>query len=223
MRLLLPVDPGLYQRQQLHDYSQRTTDQPVLDIIDNVHRQPIQGSNHPKPMARAQHEVGPYVGPPAYKTGGRCRRRPRRSTCADGPVAAYRHLGVAARPYSFAVNGLVAPPTPVCGALIAPDAARWTRGPDDAQDRVTGPALDFYLVVTRRRHRDDTTLEINGLVADKWMTNAQAYAGTRLWPEGATIVGRPPIGDPWHGRTSAQRVSVGSAVRQTGPLIWRSA
>ena len=71
-------------------------------------------------------------------------------------------------------------------ALIAPDGAPWTWGDAAATDRVEGDALDFALVVTQRRHLDDTTLRITGPVATKWMSIAQAFAG----PPGA---GREPL------------------------------
>jgi hypothetical protein len=44
-----------------------------------------------------------------------------------------------------------------------------------AEDQVTGPALDFCLVVTRRRHLDDTALHVTGPVAKQWMGIAQAF------------------------------------------------
>jgi hypothetical protein len=50
-------------------------------------------------------------------------------------------------------------------------------GPADATQRVTGPLLDFCLVVTQRRHRDDTSLRADGAVADEWLSIAQAFAG----------------------------------------------
>jgi len=53
----------------------------------------------------------------------------------------------------------------------------WTWGDAGAADRVTGPALDFCLVVTQRRHLDDTALEVEGPLADDWMHIAQAFAG----------------------------------------------
>ena len=43
---------------------------------------------------------------------------------------------------------------------------------------MTGPALDFCLLVTQRRHRDDLALSIDGPAATEWMTIAQAFAGT---------------------------------------------
>ncbi len=59
----------------------------------------------------------------------------------------------------------------------APGGGTWTWGPDGARDMVTGPALDFCLAVTQRRHVDDTTLRITGPVAAEWMGIAQAFAG----------------------------------------------
>ena len=42
---------------------------------------------------------------------------------------------------------------------------------------MTGPALDFCLLVTQRRHRDDLALVIEGPAAAEWMSIAQAFAG----------------------------------------------
>jgi hypothetical protein len=42
---------------------------------------------------------------------------------------------------------------------------------------VTGPALDFCLAVTQRRHLDDVSLVVDGPVATEWMAFAQAFAG----------------------------------------------
>ena len=61
--------------------------------------------------------------------------------------------------------------------LAAPDGATWTFGPADAADRVTGPALDFCLLVTQRRHRADLALVATGPTADEWLDVAQAFAG----------------------------------------------
>ncbi|WP_232664779.1 TIGR03084 family metal-binding protein [Pseudonocardia sp. TRM90224] len=87
------------------------------------------------------------------------------------------HIGVRARPFSYALRGKEPPSTPVRVELVAPGGGTWTWGPDDAADRVTGPALDFCLLVTQRRHRDDTALEANGPIADEWLGIAQAFAG----------------------------------------------
>jgi hypothetical protein len=42
---------------------------------------------------------------------------------------------------------------------------------------VRGPAEDFCLVVTQRRHVDDTALRVAGDVARDWLEKAQAFAG----------------------------------------------
>lgn len=87
------------------------------------------------------------------------------------------HIGIGARAYSYVVNGRSVATTPVRVELDAPGGARWTWGPEDAADRVSGPALDFCLAVTQRRHRDGTALVISGPVATEWMSIAQAFAG----------------------------------------------
>jgi uncharacterized protein (TIGR03084 family) len=87
------------------------------------------------------------------------------------------HIGVGARPFSYAANKQPVPAQPVRVELIAPSGATWTWGPADAADRVTGPALDFCLVVTQRRHRSDTAVEAAGAAADEWLSIAQSFAG----------------------------------------------
>jgi hypothetical protein len=47
----------------------------------------------------------------------------------------------------------------------------------DADQRVRGPAVDFCLLVTRRRHRDDLALVAEGADASEWLDIAQAFAG----------------------------------------------
>ena len=42
---------------------------------------------------------------------------------------------------------------------------------------MTGPAEDFCLVVTQRRHVDDTALVVTGERARDWLVRAQAFAG----------------------------------------------
>jgi uncharacterized protein (TIGR03084 family) len=87
------------------------------------------------------------------------------------------HLGVAARAYSYAVNGRKAPSDPVHLSLVAPDGTTWQWGPESATQRVTGSAWDFSLLVTRRRHRRDCQVIAEGAEADEWLDIAQAFAG----------------------------------------------
>jgi uncharacterized protein (TIGR03084 family) len=86
-------------------------------------------------------------------------------------------LGVITRGWSYLNRGLEAPPGDVRVELTGPSGARWCFGPNDAAGVVTGPALDFCLVVTQRRHVDDTALGVAGDVARDWLVKAQAFAG----------------------------------------------
>jgi uncharacterized protein (TIGR03084 family) len=62
--------------------------------------------------------------------------------------------------------------------LTPPDGTGlWTYGPEDAAQRITGPALDFCLLVTQRAHRDDVAVRAEGADAERWLTLAQAFAG----------------------------------------------
>src|SRR5215472_8423498 len=96
------------------------------------------------------------------------------------PTARLRHvahIGVAALPYSYATHGLPVPAESVRVELTAPSGEVWTWGSDGARDRVTGPALDFCLLLTRRRQRADTAMVAAGPVADQWLSIAQSFAG----------------------------------------------
>jgi uncharacterized protein (TIGR03084 family) len=97
------------------------------------------------------------------------------------------HLGVRTVGWSFQVHGRPIPDSPVRVELTGPDGDSWQWGPDEATDRVTGPAEDFCLVVTQRRHLLDTALRVTGPVAETWLGLAQAYAGPPSW-------GRSPAG-----------------------------
>ena len=87
------------------------------------------------------------------------------------------HIGVRALPYAYRVRGREVPTAPIRVELEAPDGETWTWGDADAVDRVTGPALDFALLATQRRHRDDTDVRAQGDVAAEWLTLIQAFAG----------------------------------------------
>jgi uncharacterized protein (TIGR03084 family) len=86
-------------------------------------------------------------------------------------------LGVRTRDHAFRTHRLPVPGAPFRVELSAPSGAIWTWGPEDAEQRVTGPALDFAYLVTRRRHPDDLALRADGSSAASWLTIAQAFAG----------------------------------------------
>jgi uncharacterized protein (TIGR03084 family) len=92
-------------------------------------------------------------------------------------LRAVAHLGVRTRDFAFAQHGLAAPAEPFRVELTAQDGETWAFGPEDASQRVTGPALDFCLRVTRRRPRADLRLQATGADADRWLDVAQAFAG----------------------------------------------
>ena len=87
------------------------------------------------------------------------------------------HLGVRTFGFAFEVHGLEVPTTPVRVELVAPDGSIWTWGDPGAIDLVSGPALEFCLVVTQRRRFTDTQLTLRGPVAAQWLSVAQAFAG----------------------------------------------
>jgi uncharacterized protein (TIGR03084 family) len=87
------------------------------------------------------------------------------------------HIGVRARDYAYHVNGLTPPDEAFRVELTGPSGDTWVWGPEQAVQRVTGPSLDFCLLVTQRRHRDDLTVTAEGSEAEHWLTIAQAFAG----------------------------------------------
>ncbi|MFI1765435.1 TIGR03084 family metal-binding protein [Streptomyces sp. NPDC020800] len=104
------------------------------------------------------------------------------------PTDRLRHvvrIGVRARNFAFGVRGLPVPQEEFRVELTAPSGEVWSYGPAEARQRVTGPALDFCLLVTQRAHRTDLALTAEGRDADRWLGIAQAFAG----PPGT---GRPP-------------------------------
>ena len=106
-------------------------------------------------------------------------------TIPTGRLRHVCHIGVRARPFAYQANGRTVPRDDVAVTLTAPDGPTWEWGDPAADNTVVGPALDFALLVTQRRHRADTALVASGADADEWLDIAQAFAG----PPGA---GRRP-------------------------------
>lgn len=125
-------------------------------------------------------------------------------------------LGVRTRDFAYGVHGLTPPAEPFRVELTGPGGELWAHGPEDAAQRVTGPALDFCLLVTQRAHRADLSLRATGPDADRWLDLAQAFAG----PPGKGREARGAGGEAG-GRGSAQHAAAaarddagsGSAVR----------
>ncbi len=87
------------------------------------------------------------------------------------------HLAVRTRDFAYLLNNRKPPAEPFRVELTGPDGDVWTWGPEDAAQRVTAPAVDFCLLATQRRHRDDLAVRAEGADAEEWMGIIQAFAG----------------------------------------------
>ncbi|HEY4459111.1 MAG TPA: TIGR03084 family metal-binding protein [Pseudonocardiaceae bacterium] len=97
---------------------------------------------------------------------------------AHRPTTRLQHvaaLGVVGRALSFYAAQLPVPAEPFRVELTGPDDQTWVWGPDDADQRVKGSALDFCLRVTQRRTRAATDLTAVGADAQKWLDVARVF------------------------------------------------
>lgn len=86
-------------------------------------------------------------------------------------------LGVKTFGWTFVNRGLEVPGDPPHVRLVAPSGAVWEWNEPNTRDRVSGEALEFCQVVTQGRNVADTSLEVAGDVAERWMAIAQCFAG----------------------------------------------
>jgi uncharacterized protein (TIGR03084 family) len=96
---------------------------------------------------------------------------------ATARLRSIAHIGVRTRDYAFSINELAPPADSFRVELRAPDGSVWEWGPDDAEQRVTGTAEDFCMLVTQRRPRVALDVNAVGSDAEKWLSIAQAFAG----------------------------------------------
>ncbi len=89
-------------------------------------------------------------------------------------------VGFAVRTWDFGyqARGLTPPAQEFRFEITGPSGAVWEFGPAGATQRVSGPAVDFCLLVTRRRHRDDLAMTAVGAEASHWLDIAQCYRGS---------------------------------------------
>jgi len=85
-------------------------------------------------------------------------------------------LGINAFAWSHQVHGLPVPKTMPKLALISPCGEEWCFGEETA-GHIIGSAVEFAQVVTQTRNIADTGLNVSGDIAEKWMKNAQCFAG----------------------------------------------
>ena len=86
-------------------------------------------------------------------------------------------LGVRTFKWSFVNRKLEVPTTTPYVELMAPSGDVWRWNDASAPESVKGMAEDFCLVVTQRRHADDTALKITGEGTRQWMEITQCFAG----------------------------------------------
>ncbi|MER7015275.1 TIGR03084 family metal-binding protein [Saccharopolyspora sp. NPDC000359] len=81
------------------------------------------------------------------------------------------------RPFGYLARGMTPPADDFRFEVTGPSGALWTFGPEDAAQRIEGPALDLCLLAARRRHHADLSLVATGEHAEQWLRLAQAYRG----------------------------------------------
>ncbi len=87
------------------------------------------------------------------------------------------HLGVSTFGWTFVNRGLPVPETTPFVSLAAPDGNTWAWGDAASAHHVSGTAEEFCLVVTQRRHVNDTELKYTAGPAAAWLAIAQCFAG----------------------------------------------
>jgi uncharacterized protein (TIGR03084 family) len=101
-------------------------------------------------------------------------RRRRPSTARLKHIA---HLGVTTFRWTFVNRKLEPPPELPYVELSAADGSLWTWNQASPDAFARGSAEDFCLLVTQRRHLDDTGLQHSGDGVKQWLLMAQCFAG----------------------------------------------
>ncbi len=79
--------------------------------------------------------------------------------------------------FGYQARGLSTPDIQFRFEITGPSGAVWVYGPEDVTERISGPAVDFCQLVTRRRHHADLEVKATGAEATHWLEIAQAYRG----------------------------------------------
>ena len=101
----------------------------------------------------------------------------RRRRAATARLKHIAHMGVMTFGWSFVNRGIAVPAVVPSVKLAAPDGGTWTWGDPSESDYVRGTAEDFCLLVTQRRHLDDTGLQYSAGAVQQWLSMAQCFAG----------------------------------------------
>ena len=89
-------------------------------------------------------------------------------------------LGVNAFGWSHKVHGIDFPEIMPAITLTSPSGQQWRYGGDNGM--ISGTATEFCQVVTQTRNINDTSLQMKGDVATRWMQHAQCFAGPKETP-----------------------------------------
>jgi uncharacterized protein (TIGR03084 family) len=87
------------------------------------------------------------------------------------------HLGVTTFKWTFVNRQMPVPDVLPHVVLSAPDGDTWTWNDASDSHSVHGSAEDFCLLVTQRRHLNDTALHYVGEDVHRWLLMAQCFAG----------------------------------------------
>jgi uncharacterized protein (TIGR03084 family) len=87
------------------------------------------------------------------------------------------HIGVSTFSWSFKNRNLPVPEDSPRIELLSPSKEKWAWGSENSENCISGDAYDFCLIVTQRRHADDTQIIVRGETATQWISIAQAFAG----------------------------------------------
>lgn len=110
----------------------------------------------------------------------------------DDRILNIAFLGVNTYDWSFRNRGFESPKPAPWVTLTAPSGAAWERNEQQENNRINGSAVDFARVVTQVRNIADTSLDLVGEAARRWMQIAQCFAG-------------PPVDPPAPGTRSRAR------------------
>lgn len=91
-------------------------------------------------------------------------------------------IGVRTYGWTFANRGLPAPGEPPFVRLTGSNGDVWEWNQPSQANVVSGSALEFCQVVTQVRNVADTTLQVTGEPARRWMEIAQCFAGPPEMP-----------------------------------------
>lgn len=91
-------------------------------------------------------------------------------------------IGVKTFGWTFVNRGQQPPGPPPYLRLVAPSGAIWEWNEPSDSETIRGEAVEFCQVVTQVRNVADTSLEVVGEVAKRWMAIAQCFAGGPVDP-----------------------------------------